>query len=547
MVYNFGSRYDLGAGIVRVVSARMMDKIPKAKTAKFALSKADQPIHLIPAYILSLGIIALITFFGLIIRDLITPTNLVMPYLLGVMSIAILYGRGPAVFASILGVVAFDFFLVPPYLTFVVEDTEYIITFLALFLVSIVISNLTAQIKDQVHAAQEREMRVISLYNLSNDLAVAYSRPDVLTAIINNIKNTLNHDIWIFLVDMGLKPASKAPDFEVITAPNTEARRADQAIRYTYEQGSASGYGTQAFTAGDTLNLPLNMNSGLAGVISIAVKGPDGIITAEKLQLFEAYANLFTLALERIYLSTQASQAQLLRAKEEFQSTLLSSVSHDFRTPLVTITGTLSSLDSEIHQLDQEAQRNLVRYALREAEKLNRLVSNLLNMSRLESGALNLQVEPVDVQDLIGSTLEQMKNRIDGPIDIRIPDKCPMISADFVLLEQALMNILDNALKYSPEGSPVEIAVYEENERVYIDIADHGIGIPEGEIPYVFDKFYRVKNSSRPSGTGLGLTIAKGIVDIHQAGLQAIPKDEGGMIFRVEFPRLDLTVTDRES
>lgn len=524
-----------------------MEKIPKVKLANFPLTRANHSSHFLLAYLLSTGIIALITFSGYLIRDLITPTNLVMPYLLGVMSIAILYGRGPAVFASVFGVVAFDIVLVPPYLTFVVEDTEYIITFLALFLVSIVISNLTSQIQDQMRAAQEREARMISLYNLSNDLAIAYSLPDALNAIVDNIKNTLKHDIWIFLVDMGLKPASEVPEFEIISAPGTGMRCADEAIHYTYEQGIASGYGTQSFTAADTVNLPLNTNSGFAGVLSIAVEGLDGKITIEKFQLFEACANLFALALERIYLSTQASQAQLLRAKEEFQSTLLSSISHDFRTPLVTITGTLSSLNSDNHQLDQDAQRNLLRYALTEAEKLNRLVSNLLNMSRLDSGALNLQMEPVDVQDLIGATLEQMKNRIDCPIDIRIPDEFPLISADFVLLQQALINILDNALKYSPEGSPVEITVYEENDRIYIDIADQGIGIPESEIPYVFEKFYRVKESNRPNGTGLGLAIAKGIIDIHQAELQAIPKNQGGMVFRVGFPRLDLTISEIET
>ncbi|MCJ7734834.1 MAG: DUF4118 domain-containing protein [Anaerolineales bacterium] len=517
------------------------------KFSKFSLSRTAPPSHFLSAYLLSLGIIALITFFGYLIRDLITPTNLVMPYMLGVMSIAILYGRGPAVFASVWGVIAFDIFLVPPYLTFVVEDTEYIITFLALFLVSVVISNLASQIKDQMRAAQEREARMISLYNLSNDLAVAYSLPDVLSAIIDNIKNTLKHDIWIFLVDMGRKPASEIPDFEIVSAPGTEPRRVYEAIRYTYKQGLASGYGTQAFATENTVNLPLNTNSGLAGVLSIAVEGPDGIITTEKFQLFEAYANLFTLALERIYLSTQTSQMQLLKAKEEFQSTLLSSISHDFRTPLVTITGTLSSLNSDDHELDQDTQRNLLRYALLEAEKLNWLVSNLLNMSRLESGALILQSEPVDVQDLIGAALEQMKNRINCPIDIQIPDKFPMISADFVLLQQAMINILDNSLKYSPEGSPVEISVYEENERIYIDIADQGIGIPESEIPHVFEKFYRVKDSNRPSGTGLGLAIAKGIIDIHQAGIQAIPNKQGGMIFRVWFPRLDLTKAEMEA
>jgi two-component system sensor histidine kinase KdpD len=233
-----------------------------------------------------------------------------------------------------------------------------------------------------------------------------------------------------------------------------------------------------------------------------------------------------------------------LKAKDEFQAALLNSVSHDFRTPLVTITGTLSSLDDEIHQLDKGTQQKLVRDALGEAEKLNRLVSNLLNMSRLESGAISLQLGTVDVQDLIGATLKQMKNRFDCPISIHIPDEPPMISADFVLIEQALMNILDNAVKYSPEDSSIDILVCQENEWVYIDVVDRGFGIPESELPFIFNKFYRVADETRPGGTGLGLAIAKGIMDAHGAELCAILRKGGGMIFRMGFPDVALSGQD---
>ena len=491
------------------------------------------------AYLFSLGMIALITFLGYFIRELITPANLVMPYLLGVVLIAVLYGRGPAVFASVLGVVVFDIFLVPPYLTLVVEDTEYIITFLALFVVSVVISNLTSQIKDQMQAAQDRETRVVSLYNLSNDLAVAYSTPAVVEAVIENIQHTLQHDIWIFLTPLGVTAPSMPSQFEIVATPGAAARPIDPAVLYTFKFSQVSGYQTEAFADTATINLPLNTNSGNAGVLSVAVNGPDGLLSAEKFQLFEAYANLFALALERIYLSNQAHQAQLLRAKEEFQSALLNSVSHDFRTPLVTITGTLSSLDAGIDRLDREAQINLVRNALSEAEKLNRLVGNLLNMSRLESGAMRLQTEPLDLQDLIGSTLEQMKNRMDRPVTIQIPDDLPMICGDFVLLEQALMNILDNAVKYSQAGTPIAITVCQENDQFYLKIADQGVGIPESELPHIFEKFYRVKDGTRPSGTGLGLAIVKGILDIHQVEVRAYAGDPQGMVFEITFPVLD--------
>lgn len=493
------------------------------------------------SYLASFVIVALITAFGLLIRDWVAPTNLVMPYLLGVVSIAIWIGRGPAVFASVLGVFAFDIFMVPPYLTLAVDDTEYIITFLALFLVGAVISNLTSQVKEQVVQAKEREARVTSLYNLSHDLTGAYSIDDMIQAILENISSALRHDLWLFL------KVDEANDDFIVRASSGAAERAiDEAVLFTYSNGESSGLGTTLNSQSETINLPLSTNTGRVGVISIAGEGTGGKITPEKLQLMEAYANLSALALERILLNRQASQAQLLKEKEQLQSALLNSISHDFRTPLATITGTLSTLASGIEQLDLAVRKELTRNAWSEAEKLNRLVGNLLNMSRLESGALNLQLEPVDVQDLIGTTLEQMKSRLTRPVHIDLPDELPLIEADFVLVEQALLNLLENAIKYSPEGAPIDISVHLSSECLFIDVQDRGPGIPDEDLPHIFEKFYRVRQMPNPGGVGLGLTIAKGILDAHQATLEAIPGENGGMVFRIGFPWLEISLQGSE-
>ncbi len=491
------------------------------------------------SYLASFVIVVVITVFGLLIRDRITPTNLVMPYLLGVVSIAIYFGRGPAVFASVMGVFAFDVFLVPPYLTLVVDDTEYLITFLALFLLSVIISNLTYQIKEQAVQAKEREARVTSLYNLSHDLTGAYSIEGVVQSILDNISSTIEYDLWLFLVDNHEENVNQ-PIFEVKATTGAANRHVNEAIMFTYLTGELSGTGMKSYPQAETINFPLSTNSGCVGVLSIAGKNAGGIITPEKLQLLEAYANLSALAFERISLNEQASQAQLLKDKEQLQSALLNSVSHDFRTPLATITGTLSTLGSEIEFLDKETQLSLTHNAWREAEKLNRLVGNLLNMSRLESGALHLQLEPVDVQDLIGATLEQMKSRLHRPVNIALPEELPLIEADFVLVEQAMLNLLDNAIKFSPEQAPIEISVSLADGLLNIDIRDHGPGIPANDLPHIFEKFYRVKEPTRPGGIGLGLAIAKGILDAHQATLRAIPRESGGMIFRMEFPNVNV-------
>jgi two-component system sensor histidine kinase KdpD len=207
---------------------------------------------------------------------------------------------------------------------------------------------------------------------------------------------------------------------------------------------------------------------------------------------------------------------------------------------LVTIIGTLSSLDSGMHRLDGATLQKLVRQALRESEKLNRLVSNLLNMSRLESGAVQLQLEPVDLQDLVGATFEAMKDWIDREIRITVPEELPLVPADFVLVQQALMNLLDNALKYSPEGSPVDVEIQIEDPWVYVAVSDRGPGIDESELPNIFNKFYRIRGRSKPGGTGLGLAIVKGVIDAHSARIEVFQREEGGMVFRLGFPRIEI-------
>ncbi len=514
-----------------------MKQFTRAGRFEAARTQSSRTPAFLLRYLYSLGIIIVITAGGALVRDLIVPTNLVMPYLLGVVSIAVLWGRGPAVFASVLGVLAFDFFIVPPFLTFVVEDTEYIITFLALFIVGILISGLAAQLKDQVLAARDREAQVTSLYRLSQDLAVAYSMADVLNAIIENVRSTLGRDVRIFLsTPDGSDPVR--PNFDAF--PPDGSDQVDDALVHTFRTGEPSGYGTGRDPDSNATNLPLVTNRGMLGVLRITEAHSDRNEPDEHLQSMEAFANLSALAIERIYLNRQAAQARLLKAEGELQSTLLNSVSHDFRTPLVTIIGTLSSLDSGMHRLDSATLQKLVRQALRESEKLNRLVSNLLNMSRLESGAVQLQLEPVDLQDLVGATLEAMKDSIDREIRITVPEELPLVPADFVLVQQALMNLLDNALKYSPEGSPVDVEIHIEDPWVYVDVSDRGPGIDETELPNIFNKFYRIRSRSKPGGTGLGLAIVKGVVDAHSARIEVFRREAGGMVFRLGFPRIEI-------
>jgi two-component system sensor histidine kinase KdpD len=272
----------------------------------------------------------------------------------------------------------------------------------------------------------------------------------------------------------------------------------------------------------------------MVGVLGIHPQEPGTLLTTEQRQTINAIAYQAALSIERASLAEQARQAELLRVTEKLQTALLNSISHDLRTPLVSITGALSSLREKSLKINQEDRASLLETAHGEAERLNRLVGNLLNMTRLEAGAIHLRLEPCDIQDAIGAALEQLGGRLDKrPVKIDLPQDLPLITMDFALFGQALVNLLDNAIKYSSKNTPIEVVVTQTMNTVDIDICDRGIGIPPEDLERVFDKFYRVQRPESVNGTGLGLAICRGIVEAHGGTIQALNRSGGGTIIRV--------------
>ena len=281
----------------------------------------------------------------------------------------------------------------------------------------------------------------------------------------------------------------------------------------------------------------------MIGVLGFRPNTPNGYLSPDQRQFLDAYASLAALAIERAYLAEQANRAQLISATEKLQSALLNSISHDLRTPLATITGVFSSLheaersDHKQVLLSRADRLELVETGWEEARRLNRLVGNLLEMTRLESGALKVRCQMGDVQDVIGSTLQRLGDRLNNnPILTGVPENLPSVSADFVLIELVLINLLDNAIKYSPSGSSIEIEARPLANEVEISVSDHGIGIPGEDLTRVFDKFFRVQRQDNTGGTGLGLSICKGIVEAHGGHIQAENRPGGGTTIRFTLP-----------
>ncbi len=517
--------YASGDVDVYVISARSEQKQP-------VFPSEWTPHRPLGRYLLGLGLVTVSTLIGVAIQGNLEPTNLVMLYLASTVIAAIFLGRGPALLTSVLGVLAFDFFLVPPYMTLAISDTQYLLTFIGLFVVSLVVSTLTARTREQAEAAIQRESQTSALYTLSRDLTSAVDLQQVADVIITHIRQVFGREVAIFLPENGqlhvfaCTPEYQPDDNELAVAV------------WAFEHDQPAGLGTDTLPAASLRCQPLKTARGMVGVLGIHPREPGTLLTPEQRQTLNAIAYQAALSIERASLAEQARQAELLRVTEKLQTALLNSISHDLRTPLVSITGALSSLREKSLKINQEDRASLLETAHGEAERLNRLVGNLLNMTRLEAGAIHLRLEPSDIQDAIGAALEQLGGRLEKrPVKINLPEDLPLVTMDFALFGQALVNLLDNAIKYSPKDTPIEVNVSQAQDTVEIEICDRGIGIPPEDLERVFDKFYRVQRPESVNGTGLGLAICKGIVEAHGGTIQALNRTGGGTIIRIKLQK----------
>jgi two-component system sensor histidine kinase KdpD len=495
-----------------------------------------------------LGLVALATLLAQLIRGLFTPANLVMLYLLCVVITAVLWGFGPSVVVSIIGVLVFDFFFIPPFLTFTVYDAQYIFTFIVLLGVGLVISYLMRRIRQQTEAATRRERQTATLYALARDLAVSSSLESYISAIVKRAKETFGRDAMVFLPDAAnkgmLKPYADRPNVSV-------DENGMAAAIWCFQHQMVAGRGTDTLPNARARYLPLVTARGTVGVMALSATDVVGELTIEQERLLGAYADLAAVAIEGIQLGEEAHNAQVLsqvlRDTEKLQTALINSISHDLRTPLVSIIGVLSSMQEEGMGLDDAAKKNMLQVAREEAERLNRLITNLLDVSRIEAGAMKITKQPSDVQDLVGAALEQLGSRARArPIAIDIPAELPFVSVDFGLIVQALVNILDNALKYSPDDLPIEIKGRQIDHEVRIEVADRGPGIPPQDLLHVFDKFYRIQRPDKVAGTGLGLSICKGIVEAHGGRIAAENRPGGGTVIRLILPMSEPNKSPKE-
>ena len=461
-------------------------------------------------------------------------SNLIMVYLLGVGLVAHRHGRGPSILASVLSVISFDFFFVPPRFSFAVSDTEYLVTFAVMLSVALIISSLASSVRLQARIASHRERRTALLYAMSRDLSATRGEEPILRAAIKHLYEVFDSPCVILLPD----------ERDKIAYPNTKSQfgslhGADLAIaQWVYDHGTPAGRATDTLPASDTLYWPLGGSEQTLGVIAILPTDPRRVFVPEQQRLLQLFANQIGLCLERVRLAAQAQDGLLRVEAERLRNTLLSAISHDLRTPLAAIVGAAGALNSDTWQLDETARKELAETIKDEAAYMSRLVNKVLEMARLESGTIALNREWQTLEELVGAALNELGSQlIHHPVASRLPADLALIFVDGLMIQSVLVNLLENAVKYTPSGGGIEITAEEETEGVIVSVADSGPGLAPGEEKRVFDKFYRTQRESGNLGVGLGLAICRAIVEAHGGRIWVEPGPKGGAVFRFLIPR----------
>ncbi len=485
-------------------------------------------------YSIAAGVVVLMTLINFFLFPYAHPSNLIMMYLLGVTFVTLFGLMGPCVFASVLSVLAYEFFFVPPFYNFVTSDLSSYFTLFTMLLVSQVICYLSVRTRHLVESARRAEHYTAVLHTLSRQLASTRGIDKLLGTSVNYIGEIFDSQVLAFLpennhlvvhVGYGTEP--------VLSVLSTKEQGIAQ---WVYDLGQSAGLGTDTLPFSDALYVPLLAAQGTIGVLRIRPTQPR-LFSPEQMHLLESCANQIGFALEVDRLQEQVKKSELETETDRIRSTLLQSVSHDLRTPLVVVMGAASTLMEIGHELDTQTIKKLSSDIYFELEQLNRLINNLLQMTYLEVESVKLQIEPHSLKDVINFVIKTLSKKIGKkPIFIKLPTQLPDVPFDNTLMQEVFINLIDNAIKFTPPDSPIEISVIVESNRVVVSVEDRGPGIVFDEVSKLFEKFYRGRLLTTERGLGLGLAICNRIIKAHGGEIWAENRPDGGAIFRFTLP-----------
>jgi two-component system sensor histidine kinase KdpD len=508
-------------------------------------SEAARPVESLPApspfvwtdYAGTAVVVAVCGLLGWLNHVLrLAEANIVMMFLLGVAFVASRYGRGPSIVASIASVIIFDFFFVPPYLTLTVDDPQYYLAFGVMLAIGLLISALTARLKGQLRTSQEQEHRTAALYRFTKQLSEITGVEFLIRAAGQQLSQIFSGEVVLFLREANGTVALRFGEETSVAKESVNAIVA----QWVAEHDQIAGAGTDTLPNATALFVPLVGSQRTAGALGIKPKDSQHFLDPDQRRLLETCASLIALSIERDQSVLEAHEAQLQFQAEQLRSSLLSSVSHDLRTPLATIAGASSSLLEGSPTQDDKTRQELLQSIVDESHRLARLVDNLLDMTRLESGIVPLNKQWHVLEEIVGSARSRLRKELEHhPVHVEIPIDFPLVQLDGLFMEQVLVNLLENAARYTPAGTQIDISAKREGQQAVIRVADNGPGLPSGSEARVFDKFFR--GSTTPTadgrrGAGLGLAICKGIIQAHGGYISARNRQSGGAEFVVSLP-----------
>lgn len=483
-------------------------------------------------YSIALLIVAIATGIGFALFPYVSLSNLIMIYLLGIVIVALFGRTGPSNLASILSVLAFDFFFVPPRFSFAVANFQYFITLLTMLLIAQIISHLTILARRQAETAGLAESHTSALHVLTRQLASTRGIDKLLSIATQYISETFDSEVMILLPDNGhLLIRARYQSTQLLS------EKEQSIAQWVCELGQIAGLGTDTLSSSDALYVPLLGSQGAVGVLRVRPRNPERLLVPEQLHFLEACANQIALALEVDRLQEQAKKSELEIKTDQVRSALLQSVSHDLRTPLISIMGYASTLTEMGKDLDARTLNKLANDIYSESEQVIRLLNNLLQMTYYEAESVKLQKEPGSLYDVLAIVLKTLSREINSkPIQIQFPEHLPFIPFDKVLIEQVFENLIDNAIKFTPADAPIEIFASLENNHVKVSVEDHGPGITPDEVDKLFEKFYRGRLLTSERGLGLGLALCQIIIKAHGGKIWAENRKDGGAAFRFTLP-----------
>jgi two-component system sensor histidine kinase KdpD len=511
------------------------DRLASDPASRSGVRTADrrEVFDLVP-YGFSLVLVAVALGVGILIKPWFGVENVDLVFLTAVVGVAVRFGLLPSLLASIVASLCYNFFFLPPTYTFTITDPTNIAAFFFFMLIAVVVSNVAARVRTQAVSATGRARTTEYLYSFSRKLAGTATLDDVLWATAYQAALMLNVRVVVLLPEQGLLMVKSG------YPPEDELDKADlAAANWAWSNDRPAGRGSDTLPGAKRLFLPMRTGRGIIGVMGIDDDRSGPILTPDQTRLLDALMDQGALAIERVRLVEDVERVKRTVETDRLRSALLTSISHDLKTPLSSVLGSASALRNFGERLSDAERADLLTTIIDESERLNRFIANLLDMTKLESGAVVPNTALHDLSEVVGSALQRAGKILSGHrIALDLQANLPMLNLDAVLFEQALFNLLDNAAKYAPDGSLIQIRGWRHGGSVSLQVLDEGQGIPPDDLESIFDKFYRAQKGDHVrAGTGLGLAISRGFVEAMHGTITASNRsDRSGAVLTVTLP-----------